>query len=48
VLEGSADILGVEVGPGSYAHIPNGVDHDIDASATDGCTVFYLYLRPSM
>jgi quercetin dioxygenase-like cupin family protein len=44
VLEGRATILGEEVGPGAYAHIPKGVDHDIDATATGGCTVFYLYL----
>lgn len=43
VIDGSAEILGTEVGPGSYVHIPMGVDHDIDASTTDGCTVFYLY-----
>ena len=46
VLDGHAKILGVEVGPGSYAHVPSGADHDIDASETEGCTVFYLYLSP--
>jgi hypothetical protein len=46
VVDGRATILDVEVDPGSCVHIPGGVDHDIDASATDGCTVFYLYLRP--
>lgn len=45
VLEGRATILGVELGPGSYVHIPSGVEHDIDASSTSGCTVYYLYLR---
>ncbi len=45
VLSGRAVILGTECGEGSYAHIPSGVEHDIDASATEGCTVFYLYLR---
>ncbi len=45
VLEGRAVILGDELGPGSYVHIPSGVEHDIDASSTGGCTVFYLYLR---
>lgn len=45
VLDGRATILGTELGPGSYVHIPSGVDHDIDASRTDGCTVYYLYLR---
>ncbi len=45
VLEGRAVILGTEVGPGTYVHIPSGVQHDIEAATTDGCTVFYLYLR---
>ncbi len=45
VLDGRATILGAEVGTGSYVHVPSTVDHDIDASATEGCTVFYLYLR---
>lgn len=46
VLEGRALIGGSMLGPGSYAHIPAGIEHDIDATATDGCTVLYLYLRP--
>ena len=47
VLEGSAVVLGETIGPGSYVHIPAHVVHDIDATATEGCTMFYLYLRPS-
>jgi quercetin dioxygenase-like cupin family protein len=46
VLDGQAVVLGHVVSPGSYVHIPSGVDHDIDATASAGCTVFYLYLRP--
>jgi mannose-6-phosphate isomerase-like protein (cupin superfamily) len=45
ILEGAAVILGEKLGPGSYVHIPSGLDHDIDATGTDGCTVYYLYLR---
>ena len=45
VLSGRSTVLGVEVGPGAYVHVPAGVTHDIDARATEGCTVFYLYLR---
>jgi hypothetical protein len=45
ILEGHANILGSELGPGAYVHIPSGVSHDIDASMTEGCTLFYLYLR---
>ena len=47
VLEGEAEILGVLVGAGAYVHVPAGVEHDLDARATDGCTVFYLYLQPT-
>jgi mannose-6-phosphate isomerase-like protein (cupin superfamily) len=47
VLDGHAVVLGAEVGPGSYVHVPAGVEHDIDATASDGCTVFYLYLPPT-
>jgi quercetin dioxygenase-like cupin family protein len=43
VIEGSAEILGVTVGPGSYVHVPSEVGHDIDATATSGVTVFYIY-----
>jgi hypothetical protein len=43
VIDGSAVILGETLGPGSYVHVPSGVDHDVDATGTDGCTVFYLY-----
>jgi len=46
VVAGRARILGAELGPGSYVHIPSGIEHDIDATATEGCTVFYLYGQP--
>lgn len=46
VLEGEAEILGFRVGEGAYVHVPAGVEHDVDARATSGVTVFYLYLRP--
>jgi quercetin dioxygenase-like cupin family protein len=45
VISGSAVIAGAPLSAGSYAHIPSGVLHDIDARDTDGCTVFYLYIR---
>ena len=41
-----AVVLGTELGPGGYVHVPDGVEHDIDATGSDGCTVYYLYLRP--
>jgi quercetin dioxygenase-like cupin family protein len=46
VLDGRAEVCGTVVQPGSYVHIPAGVEHDIDARTTDGCTVYYLYLLP--
>jgi quercetin dioxygenase-like cupin family protein len=45
VLSGAALVLGDLLEPGSYVHIPAGVHHDIDATGTSGCTVFYLYAR---
>ena len=45
VLEGHASILGTLVGPGAYVHIPVALVHDIDATATEGCTVLYHYIR---
>ena len=47
IIEGRATIAGAELGPGGYVHIPDDVEHDIDATGTDGCTLFYLYLRPA-
>jgi quercetin dioxygenase-like cupin family protein len=46
VVTGRAVVLGQMLDAGSYVHIPAGVEHDIDATATDGCTVYYLYLAP--
>ena len=46
VLDGEARIAERLLGPRSYVHIPVGVEHDIDATATDGVTVYYSYVRP--
>jgi hypothetical protein len=46
LLEGCPTILGEEVHTGSYVRVPAGVAHDIDATATGGCTDFYLYAHP--
>jgi quercetin dioxygenase-like cupin family protein len=43
VLDGEALIADRKLGAGSYVHVPAGVDHDIDASATDGVAVYYSY-----
>jgi mannose-6-phosphate isomerase-like protein (cupin superfamily) len=45
VLEGEADMVGERVGPGTYVHIPAGVEHGITGVGPEGCTVVYLYLR---
>ena len=47
VLDGNAEVLGTQLWPGAYVHIPAGVEHDIDATGSNGCTVFYLYLAPA-
>lgn len=47
VLSGHADILGRRLGPGSYAYVPSDVEHDIDATNTEGVTVFYSYTLPA-
>lgn len=45
VVDGRTRVLGQDLGPGSYAHIPAGVAHDFEAAGEHGCTVFYLYLE---
>jgi quercetin dioxygenase-like cupin family protein len=45
VLSGTAKILGTAVGPGSYVHVPAGLDHAIEDVSAGGLTMFYLYLR---
>ena len=46
VLAGQAVVLGRVISAGSYVHIPSGIEHDVDATASHGCTLFYLYLPP--
>lgn len=43
IIDGHVEILGEVLGAGSYVHIPAGVEHDLDARATEGCTLFYVY-----
>lgn len=43
IIDGGVEILGALLGAGSYVHIPPGVEHDLDARTTEGCTVFYVY-----
>jgi quercetin dioxygenase-like cupin family protein len=44
VLAGEAVIAGDRVGPGTFVHIPPGVDHDIDATDSGGVSVYYSYV----
>lgn len=44
VVEGTCTILGRTLGPGSYVHVPPGVEHDVVAAGPDGATVFYLFI----
>lgn len=46
VLDGEPIVLGQRLRPGSYVHIPSGVEHDIEAPGDGPCTVLYMYLRP--
>lgn len=45
VIDGTAEMLGERVGPGTYVHVPARVEHGIRAVGERGCTVLYLYLR---
>lgn len=47
VIDGAAAILGHTVHAGGYVHVPAGVEHDLDATSTEGCTAFYVYEPPS-
>lgn len=44
LTEGTAEVQGQPMGPGSYVHIPARVEHHIRAGDA-GCTLLYLYLR---
>lgn len=45
VQDGSAEMMGHQVGPGTYVHVPAGVEHGVTSVGPAGCTVLYLYLR---
>lgn len=43
VTEGSMAVLGQTLTAGSYAHVPPGVPHEVDAGP-QGCTLFYVFM----
>ncbi len=43
VVEGEMRCLGRDLGPGSYAYVPLGVEHD-SLAGSEGAAFFYLYL----
>jgi quercetin dioxygenase-like cupin family protein len=45
IISGTAKILGVTVGPGSYVHIPAGIEHAVEEVSGEGLRMFYLFLR---
>ena len=45
VTDGTVEVLDEQVGPGTYVHIPAGVDHSIRAVGDRACTMLYFYLR---
>lgn len=47
VLQGHATVLGRQVGPGAYVHVPAGVDHGVSDVGKEGCGFFYLYIEES-
>ena len=47
VLDGEAVIADQRVATGSFVHVPPRIEHDIDATDTDGVTVYYSYSLPA-
>jgi quercetin dioxygenase-like cupin family protein len=45
VSEGSCSIGGHSLVAGAYQHVPPGAPHAIDAVGSDGCVLFFLYVR---
>lgn len=45
ILEGTCTMLGARLGPGSYVHIPGGVEHAVSDIGPEGCTFLYLYIE---
>ena len=48
VTEGTVQLLGRSLGPGSYAHVPAGVAHRLVNGGDGPATFLYLYLQPQV
>ncbi|HYU59016.1 MAG TPA: cupin domain-containing protein [Actinomycetota bacterium] len=48
VVRGSCELAVTErvLGPGAYTFVPAATKHGIESAGTEGCTLFFLYLRP--
>lgn len=44
VVAGTIRVLGRDLGPGSYVHVPAGVDHDMVVVGDAHVRLFYVYL----
>jgi len=44
VLAGTGRMLDVALGPGSYVHVPAGLEHAVTDVGQDGLTMLYLFL----
>lgn len=47
VHQGRIEVLGEDLGEGSYVHVPGGVSHGIVNRSDEPATFFYLYLHPA-
>ena len=47
VVEGTIEVLATVLGPGSYAHVPHGVQHGMVNRGDGPATFLYLYLQPA-
>ena len=43
LLNGPAEVCGVALRPGSYAHVPAGVVHTVSAPSAHGAVFFFVY-----
>jgi quercetin dioxygenase-like cupin family protein len=45
IIDGTATVGGVPLGPGAYIHFPAGLPHAIDHVGPEGCTMYFVYQR---